>query len=972
MSFLLPAGLSPDMGELSRPHPGEGSGDASPESASTSGLSEVRLYETRRGFHLAGGRRTSADGGVRWRVVRIGRMETASGGLDAVEDPLTYDDDALERLLQRDSPGFVTLVAEGVAVVGTMRLLTGHHLLLVTARRALGLVCGHVVWGVGDTKLVRLADTVDRRGTEADEQRLKRLLQWVDLATGFFWSDTYNLTETLQTNALAPPPDAPSGERHPGEATAGFDPPTSGHPVYCPGDFESAFAWNAHLSRALRVSLGASTASRWIAPLCHGYFAQTRASLSGREVTMTVVARRSRHHAGTRFNRRGVNARGRVANEVETEQIVDAGDAQLTWSDAGAPTRGANRVRGCRRPRYEPRVSSATQLRGSVPLFWSQDTSALNARPTIVVRGHDVTHAATAAHFSLVRARYHDPAVCLSLIRSQERRPRESALRGELAAALHYVNGALPADRERIACVHWDFERQMKGSVDKGSVAADEDEDEDGDGDEKSAPGDGDGDGDGDVSEGFGGSSSSGRASATAAGLYRLGKVAGGALVLTGVFAVGPSSRMTPALERQRARCGGAHARAAAAASFRDAACELVTGVEPNPGTAVGGGDPCAPSPGAGAGSDPWMFSTAPSRVAPLDDSKRLALTCQSGVLRSHCVDCLDRTNVAQFAWGLAALGCQLERLGVIDGDVIGPDSPLATALMSVYRSMGDVLAMQYGGSQAHRKAEVARYDGGVGGPSGAVGRVVHRVASGGAKLLTSARRFYSNAYTDADKQEGIDLFLGHHAATRRWDEDDPNAPTRAPARAVDVLVKGEGEPIASLRWSALEGDGVYDAMGSDSNLTSFDHAAAWRGSCVAGGVGDDTWTKRAAAATTTTAGVALEEDRKGEDRKGGALEEAFVASERSVRLYERHVAREFATPAETREAYRAVCDVASRAANADATRARYEYYDLVEQDKLFVFGQKEPAPWSAADALDACGGPGTARERRIQEFMSS
>ena len=309
----------PDMGSFPARSRVKGSGDASPESASTSGLSEVRLYETRRGFHLAGGRRTSADGE---RAVAGGSNRPDGdriGGLDAVEDPLTYDDDALERLLQRDSPGFVTLVAEGVAVVGTMRLLTGHHLLLVTARRALGLVCGHVVWGVGDTKLVRLADTVDRRGTKADEQRLKRLLQWVDLATGFFWSDTYNLTETLQTNALSPL----SGERHPG------------HPVYCPGDFESAFAWNAHLSRALRVALGTETASRWIAPLCHGYFAQTRASMSGREVTMTVVARRSRHHAGTRFNRRGVNARGRVANEVETEQIVDAGDAQLTWLDAG-------------------------------------------------------------------------------------------------------------------------------------------------------------------------------------------------------------------------------------------------------------------------------------------------------------------------------------------------------------------------------------------------------------------------------------------------------------------------------------------------------------------------------------------------------------------------------------------------------------------------------------------------------------
>ena len=932
----MPAGLSPDMGELSRPQPGEGSGDASPESASTSGLSEVRLYETRRGFHLAGGRRTSADGSVRWRVVRIGRLETASGGLDAVEDPLTYDDDAFERLLQRDSPGFVTLVAEGVAVVGTMRLLTGHHLLLVTARRALGLVCGHVVWGVADTKLVKLADTVDRRGTEADEQRLRRLLQWVDLARGFFWSDTYNLTETLQTNALGDGDRNSRGECHPGTR------PVYSPGVYSPGDFESQFAWNAHLSRALRLSLGDVASSRWIAPLCHGYFAQTRASLSGREVTMTVVSRRSRHHAGTRFNRRGVNARGRVANEVETEQIVDAGDAQLGlfsfYGGFGSRiTRDGNRVpawNANRRPRYEPRVSSATQLRGSVPLFWSQDTSvALNARPTIVCNRNDVTHAATAAHFSLVRARYDDPTVCLSLIRSQERRPRESALRGELAAALHYVNGALPADRERIACVHWDFERQMKGCVNLADGDGDWDPPDGNDSEETTQIG---------VP-----SSTGGRASATAAGLGRLRKVAGGALVLTGVFAVGPSSRIVPALERQRMRwCGGVDTRAAscAAASFRDAACELVTGVEPvSIGTAVGGGDPCAPSPGAGAGSDiNWRHLPAPSRVAPLDDSKRLAVTCQSGVLRSHCVDCLDRTNVAQFAWGLAALGCQLERLGVIDGDAIGPDSPVAAALMSVYRSMGDVLAMQYGGSQAHHKAEVAR-DGGVG-PSGAVARVLNRVASGSAKLLTSARRFYSNAYTDADKQEGIDLFLGHHAATRRGDEDDPSAPTRARVRIRDVLVpSGQGEPIASLRWSALEGDGGCDATGSDSNvLTSFDDVTAWRGSCVAGGVGDETVTRRAAAVATTTGDALFEEDRRGGDRKGGgALEEAFVASERSVRLYERHVAREFATPApagETHEAYRAMCDVASWAADVDACFARYE-----------------PAPWNAADVhLDA------------------
>ena len=36
-----------------------------------------------------------------------------------------------------------------------------------------------------------------------------------------------------------------------------------------------------------------------------------------------VIARRSRHYAGTRYLRRGINHEGYVANWVEVEQIVD-------------------------------------------------------------------------------------------------------------------------------------------------------------------------------------------------------------------------------------------------------------------------------------------------------------------------------------------------------------------------------------------------------------------------------------------------------------------------------------------------------------------------------------------------------------------------------------------------------------------------------------------------------------------------
>lgn len=74
----------------------------------------------------------------------------------------------------------------------------------------------------------------------------------------------------------------------------------------------------------------------------------------------------------------------------------------------------------------------------------------------------------------------------------------------------------------------------------------------------------------------------------------------------------------------------------------------------------------------------------------------------QSGVLRTNCIDCLDRTNVAQYAYGLAALGRQLYALGYTDTVKVDPDSGVASALMDMYQNMGDALALQYGGSAAH------------------------------------------------------------------------------------------------------------------------------------------------------------------------------------------------------------------------------------------------------------------------------
>jgi len=118
-------------------------------------------------------------------------------------------------------------------------------------------------------------------------------------------------------------------------------------------------------------------------------------------------------------------------------------------------------------------------------------------------------------------------------------------------------------------------------------------------------------------------------------------------------------------------------------------------------------------------------------------------------VLRTNCIDCLDRTNVAQYAYGLVALGHQLHALGATDNPKIDLDAPLADDLMGFYERMGDTLAHQYGGSAAHNKIFSER-------------RGQWKAATQSQEFFRTLQRYYSNAYMDAEKQDAINVFLGH------------------------------------------------------------------------------------------------------------------------------------------------------------------------------------------------------------------
>ncbi|URE48341.1 SAC domain containing protein [Musa troglodytarum] len=325
-----------------------------------------------------------------------------------------------------------------------------------------------------------------------------------------------------------------------------------------------------------------------------------------------------------RYLKRGVNEKGRVANDVETEQIVFEDTPEEIHSE----------------------ITSVVQNR---------------------VHKKDKNYEATRLHFENLVKRYGNPIIILNLIKSREKKPRESLLRAEFANAIDFVNKDIPEER-RLKFLHWDIQKHSRRKV--------------------------------------------------ANVLELLGKVAAYALDLTGFF----YCQVTPDLQIQDLLSRGSTGEAIS--SYSNSLKDESTYVGTEQGhdnlvNEVQNGDNLAKSP-----------------------------RFQRGVLRTNCIDCLDRTNVAQYAYGLAALGHQLHALGFLDIPV-DLDSPLADDLMVFYERMGDTLALQYGGSAAHNKIFSER-------------RGQWKAATQSQELFRTIQRYYSNAYMDAEKQDAINIFLGH------------------------------------------------------------------------------------------------------------------------------------------------------------------------------------------------------------------
>ena len=101
---------------------------------------------------------------------------------------------------------------------------------------------------------------------------------------------------------------------------------------------------------------------------------------------LTLISRRSRFRAGTRYFRRGIDRDGNVANFNETEQIL-----LLERQSTPGSVENFN-------DNYAAKLSFV-QIRGSIPVFWSE-INTLRYKPDLQIM--DLPDTVSAFFFTMI------------------------------------------------------------------------------------------------------------------------------------------------------------------------------------------------------------------------------------------------------------------------------------------------------------------------------------------------------------------------------------------------------------------------------------------------------------------------------------------------------------------------------------------------------------------------------------------
>ncbi|XP_062309249.1 synaptojanin-1 isoform X1 [Osmerus eperlanus] len=288
-----------------------------------------------------------------------------------------------------------TKMVDAYGILGVLRLNLGdsmlHSLVVATGCSSVGKVQESEVFRVTSTDFISL------KNDPGDEDRIADVRKILNSGNFYFaWSHT-GLSMDLSLNA----------HRRIKEDTT-----------------DNRFFWNQSLHLHLK-HYGVNCDDWLLRLMCGGV--EIRTIYAGhKQAKACVISRLSSERAGTRFNVRGANDDGQVANFVETEQVIFLDD----------------------------KVSSFIQIRGSIPLFWEQPGIQVGSHRVKLSRGFEANAPAFERHFSALR-RLYGKQVNINLLGSKEGEHMLSkAFQSHLKASEHA--GA-------VRMVNFDYHQMVKG-----------------------------------------------------------------------------------------------------------------------------------------------------------------------------------------------------------------------------------------------------------------------------------------------------------------------------------------------------------------------------------------------------------------------------------------------------------------------------------------------------------------------------
>ncbi|CAN1277061.1 Phosphoinositide phosphatase SAC8 [Linum perenne] len=241
-------------------------------------------------------------------------------------------------------------------VAGTIRLVAGTYILVITSQKEVGKFLGSPVFRIMSMQFLPCNQALKFSTAEEkkDEAYFRNLLRTVESTPALYYSYETDITLNLQRRC---------------KLAEGW----MAKPLWKQAD--PRFVWNQNLLEDLIEA----KLDEFVIPLLQGSFGVVELKPKETPITLTLISRRCTRRLGTRMWRRGANLQGDTANSVESEQLLE--------------------VKGFR--------SSLLQFRGSVPLLWEQIVD-LSYKPRLRIIENEQTPRVVERHFHDLCQRYGD------------------------------------------------------------------------------------------------------------------------------------------------------------------------------------------------------------------------------------------------------------------------------------------------------------------------------------------------------------------------------------------------------------------------------------------------------------------------------------------------------------------------------------------------------------------------------------